>query len=150
MANIFGMGTSAQVPSWVQQSQQPQPAQTSLGPNATNANMNGVGGLSQAPGQINHNAWDGIGPNTNANQVQTSMSPQNFSNAAGAPISGAGISNMNLPPQIQQILQAFMSMGGGGFQGLQPMQGNPFGTGVGTGNLSQWGAGVNAGIYGGT
>ena len=124
------------LPSWV--------AQT----NTNAVQQNGAGAMPMAPApltpaqqQKNPNAWDGIGPNTNQNAQQvTDM---------GNPVSASNVGSLNLPPQMQQILQMFQQMGGQGFNGLQPVQGNPFAnTGA---NLGSWGAASGpGGIYGGT
>jgi hypothetical protein len=95
------------------------------------------------PQQINPNAWDGLGQNTNANQTPA---PQ-VSNV-GQPIAGSAIGNMNLPQNVQQLLQMFTQQNGSGFQGLQQVQGNPFAN-LGS-NVSGWGQQTSNGIYGGT
>lgn len=99
--------------------------------------------FSPAQQQKNPNSWDGIGPNTNQNAPQVTE--------MGSPVSASNVGSLNLPPQMQQILQMFQQMGGQGFNGLQPVQGNPFAPNGNGANLSQWGTNsTSGGIYGGT
>jgi hypothetical protein len=134
------------LPSWVQQPQQ-SGAST---PYANNSNMAGANApmvptAAPTPAQQVHNpnAWDGIGPNTNQD------APQQVNNS-GDPIHASNVGSLNLPPQMQQFLSAFQQMGGQGFQGFQPVQGNPFAVNNGA-NINQWGtASGPGGIYGGT
>lgn len=128
------------LPSWVQQPQQLGGASSPMA--GATAPMAPAAAPTPAQQVHNPNAWDGIGPNTNQN------APQQVSNI-GSPVSGANVGNLNLPQNMQQILSMFMNNGGQGFQGFQPVQGNPFANNGA--NLNQWGSASGpGGIYGGT
>lgn len=146
-------------PSWVQPAQQmstgfiapptkpPQGASTPMlgSGDAAGSNVAGTNAPTASnPSHTNANAWDGIGLNTNQNQTPDPF--QSHVTNVGNPVDASGA---NLPPNMQQMLSAFMNMGGQGFQGFQPVAGNPFAN-LGQ-NINQWGRGSTAsGVYGGT
>lgn len=133
----------ANLPSWVAQSNTSAVQQPMLGASAPMQSAQATAPLTPAQQQKNPNSWDGIGPNTNQNAPQVSN--------MGNPVDASNVGSLNLPPQMQQILQMFQQMGGQGFNGLQPVQGNPFAPNGNGANLSQWGANsTSGGIYGGT